>query len=85
MSNLTQNDVLETGMEINDVPDDSPRLDSYTLLTASRKWSRIKVYVEKNFSAWKTTMTVLTIIELIILLYLAEFAGQIRNLNGKKI
>ena len=91
MSNLTQNDVLETGMEINDGSDDSQRWGPFTLLAASRQcykarqgYARMKMYAQENFSAWKATMTVLTILQFIILIYVAEFVGQLRNLNGKK-
>ena len=84
MSNLAQNDVLETGMEINDASDDSRRWDPFTLHKVKREWTRIKVYIRENFSPWKATMTVLIIIAFALLIYIAEFVGQIRNLNGKK-
>ena len=47
----------------------------------------MKFYIQKNFSVWKVTMTVLTIIGIIALLYIADTLAQLkdlRNVNGKK-
>ena len=76
MSNLTHNDVLETGEESNETTWTSRRWDPITLKTA---WPLLKSYCKENFTIWKTVMTIVSIIILIILLYLAAFAGQLKS------
>ena len=87
MSNLTQNDVLETGIEMNDLSDTSQGWYPLALYKASEQFYQMKFYIQKNFSVWKVTMTVLTIIGIIALLYIADTLAQLkdlRNVNGKK-
>ena len=89
VSSLTLNDVLETGIEINDGSDDSQTWNPFKVfrlfkLSASGQWTRIKIYLKKNFDAWKATLTVFSIIELMILLYMVAFIGKIKNLDGEK-
>ena len=76
MSNLTQNDVLETGVENNDTNWNHRRWDPLTLKTA---WPLLKSYCQENFTVWKTIMTVASIVILFILLYLAAIAGQVKT------
>ena len=76
MSNLTHNDVLETGDENTDTTWNSRRWDPITLKTA---WPLLKSYCKENFTLWKTVITIISIIILIILFYLAAFAGQLKS------
>ena len=76
MSNLTQNDVLETGVENDDTNWNSRRWDPLTLKTA---WPLLKNYSQENFTLWKTIMTFVSVIILFILLYLAAVAGQLKT------
>ena len=75
-TNFAVNDVLDNGMEINDDNDDSMRWDPMTL---RRVWPKIKIYCKDNFSPWKTLMSLQAIVTIIILLYLASFAGQLQT------
>ena len=76
MSNLTHNDVLETGVENNDTGWDNHRWDPITLKTAL---PQLKSYCKENFTLWKTVITVISLMILFILFYLAAFAGQLQT------
>ena len=81
MSNLARNDVLETGMEINDVTiDGSTKWEPLTLKTS---WPLVKEYCRQNISLWKAVMTILAIIVFIISLYVASFVGQMKTAMDK--
>ena len=81
MSNLAQNDVLETGMEFNDEGMESST--KWQPLTLKTSWPLIKEYCRQNISVWKASMTALAIIIFIISLYLATFAGQLKTAMTK--
>lgn len=86
MPNLTRNDALETGMEINDVSTEVSA--KWEPLTLKSSWPLIKEYCKRNFTLWKVFMTIIAIIVVIISLYLATFAGQMKSAMskfGKKI
>ena len=76
MSNLTHNDVLETGVENKDTSWNNSRWDPITLKTA---WPLLKSYCKENFTLWKTLITVISLMILFILFYLAAFAGQLQT------
>ena len=76
MSNLTHNDVLETGVENNDTSWNNSRWDPITLKAA---WPLLKSYCKENFTLWKTTMTIVSLMILFMLFYLAAFASQLQT------
>ena len=96
MSNLTQNDVLETGIEVNDAPDDAQRWSPFNSVNVSTwvnlnyynvlgQWTKIKEYIQDNFKAWKVGLVVLSIIQLLVLFYVATVVGRVKHLAGKKL
>ena len=76
MSNLTHNDVLETEIENNDSSWNNHRWDPITVKTA---WPLLKSYSKENFTIWKTAMTIISLVILFLLFYIAAFAGQLQT------